>query len=202
MSQELSSSSPEHLADSLPPYVRIESGKPIYTPANTQDLNKLEAKIVEDLLPAQGSPDMLRGWEAREQLSEVIRPKNFLGSLMNIRVAFLDEPFAQLQKYSPRYNNLKPTSTVWAQTHTLGFVALYDLHATGRGIIKPNVFSRVWVRQLDPRLSPASRGSNALGEYKRVCETPGQIEAVEQLNQAAKENPYAMGPLNRVAAAH
>jgi hypothetical protein len=152
----------------------------LLTPADTtlcQDRNELhafEGLLVESHLPPSYD-DSLDRWANRPYLANLILPKRFFGTLADIKIQLLEEPYDKLAEHFP---NSRRKDVELARLNTIGFIldaVLVSTSVKARGSID----AQVWI-------SRRTSGLDMYGEYnRRVALNKDKAAAIEKSIRAA-----------------
>ena len=117
------------------------------TPGTLIQLNSIaDLAVFEDTIAEQIDPDMsptMRvAWMGRAAIKDLIRPPKFNGTIANIGLVVMEEPYEQLLTARERgwkFNHGKTSQQISSKenvTNSLkGFTFIADAHSNGRGII-------------------------------------------------------------------
>ena len=129
----------------------------VLTLNDATELPEFEDLVANDIYP-YASEDRIAAWQGRVALRDLIRPPKFNGSLRNIEILSMEDPYDRLldareRGWSITGGTLPRKDIDTAREGTRGFLFTADAHSSGKGIIG-QIQSEMWYLR-----APASRGS-------------------------------------------
>ncbi len=163
-------------------------------------LHDFESALVQEILPPR-RPDRLHFWQDRIPFLEAIKPlgspQSFRGSITDVVIQSLENPYEELAANGPRVR-VTGEHSEWYEDHTLGFGLAAQLYAPNKRIVGI-LGTRVWEvqRPLHNNLSGSDRV-----EYRRIVEKPQPTlrSCSERLKEARKLGHEVIDILERVRA--
>lgn len=136
----------------------------------------------------------IQAWQGRVALRDAIRPPRFNGSIRNIEMAAMEDPYDRLLDVSERgwklQNGMSSTARrdiESARKNTRGFVFRADAHSSGRGVIG-QIQAEIWYIRVPQATDGRLKLSNAAGSPvgRRITKPKLETEEFITADETAK----------------
>lgn len=144
----------------------------IITLAGTHELAAFEDAIADNIAPNRSRA----AWAGRVSLLNLIRPKGFNGSIINIKLVAMDDPLARISDAMSRGWTLgkRPSSGRLTgkfghlvESFFMGFSLLAEATSSGKGVVG-QIQNELWYYPIVPMLKGATIHQPAADQYGRA----------------------------------